>query len=471
MSIVSSNTLELRLAELIVQDTPKVSETETCQASRHVADLVGVALAGTKLPAFDRLVSLSADLPEQGRLSARIWGSNRRVSLREAGLINAFAGHIHDFDDDEVEYSLAHLTVTAATAAIVAADACPGVSGAEVMKAYLVASEAAMRLGEIINPDHYRRGWHSSATLGSFAACAAAGRILGLTPLQMRQALGMCASLASGIRANFGSDTKPLQVGHAVRNGIFAVEAAKAGLTAAAGALFGEAGFGSLFQKGRDLETIIDGFGEPYRLLGGSMVIKAYPCCTASHTAIYSMLTLKAEHRFSGSDIAKITCHIDPVVPGILIYDRPTNGTEAKFSMPYCLAVAAQVGKVGVAEFTLENGLDANIRSVMERTTMLTDATLPKGPSGASVSSRIEIELRDGRRFERFQEFAPGSAGAPLSDDALEKKFRECLSSESSNSVSALFHLLLGAGSIASFSDCIDRFVMQTRELADKVVI
>lgn len=463
MSVASSVALEFRFAELIIRDAPALSDAETRQAARHITDLVGVALAGTKVPAFDRLVALGADRPEQGRPSARIWGSNRRVSLREAGLINGFAGHFHDYDDDEVEYSLAHITVTAATAAIVAADAYPEVSGAEVIKTYLIASEAAMRLGEIINPDHYRRGWHASATLGTFAACAAAGRIIGLTPEQMHQALGLCASFASGIRANFGSDAKPLQVGLAVRNGIYAAEAAKAGLTSATGALFGETGYASRFQQGRDVQTIIHGFGKPYRFLEGSMVIKAFPCCTASHTAIYSILALRSEHGFNGNDVSKIICRVDPIVPKILIYDRPTNGNEAKFSMPYALAAAAHVGKVGIDQFTLEGSPSEPLLSLMERTTVLTDTTFAKGPSGASVASRIEIELKDGRCFRRLQEFAPGSAGAPLLDEALEKKFIDCLFPEPAWSASNLFRLLIDIGSYPSFSACIDQFIPHNR--------
>lgn len=462
--MASLEALELRLAKFIVCDAPAVSDAKVRQAARHVTDLVGVAIAGTQLPAFDRLVANVADQPGQDQLSARIWGSNRRVSLKGAGLINGFAGHIHDFDDDETGYAIAHVTVTAGTAAIVAADACPEVSGAEVVTTFLIASEAAMRIGEIVNPAHYRGGWHSSATLGSIAACAAAGRILGLAPEQMRHALGMCASFASGIRANFGSDTKPLQVGKAVHDGILAAELAKAGLTSAPGALFGEAGFAHMFQRGRDAEAIIEGFGKPYRTLGDTMVIKAYPCCTASHTAVYSMLTLKGVHGFKGSDVASVVCHIDAVANGLLIYDRPTNGSEAKFSMTYGLAVAAHLGKAGIAEFELEGSPGEDILSIMERTTVQVAEDLPNLASGASVASRLQVELKDGRRFERFQEFVPGSVGEPMSDGDLENKFIKCLHPAPSKSASDLFGLLMEPVAIRSFYACIDRFVLPSED-------
>ncbi|MBX5242054.1 MmgE/PrpD family protein [Rhizobium sp. NLR22b] len=456
--MASPAALELRLAEFVVRDAPAVSDTEVRLASRHVADLVGVAIAGTRLDAFHSVAEIVAGQPRQDELSARIWGTNKRIPLREAGLINGFSGHIHDFDDDETGYSIAHVTVTAATAAMVAADACSKVSGADVIKAYVIGSETAMRLGEIVNPGHSRSGWHTSATLGCFAACAAAGRILGLSAEQMRHGFGMCASFASGISANFGTDTKALQVGKAVREGIFAAELARAGRTSASGALFGEQGFASMFQRGRDVDFIIGGFGKPYRLFGNTMVIKTYPCCTASHTAIYSMLMLRADFGFNGSDIRSITCSIDAVAKGLLKYDRPSNAAEAKFSMHYSLAIAALRGSAGLAEFALEGPPDGELLSLMERITVEVVSALPILPSGASVASHLNIELTDGRKLSRFQEFVPGSMGEPVSDSDLEKKFIECLHPAPAKAASELFAKLMNSASISSFSNCIGSF-------------
>lgn len=456
MSIGTFSDLEERLAALIVHDAPAVSSAELKQAARHGADLVGVALAGVGLPESRRLRLLTAQAPARLAGAARIWGTRHWAPLREAGLLNAFAGHVHDFDDDEIEYSMAHVTVTAATAAIVCADSRPEISGLDVLTAYLVASEVAFRVGEIVNPDHYRRGWHASATLGTFAACAAAGRLLGLSPTQMRHALGISASLASGLRANFGSEAKPLQVGQSVRNGIFAAEAALAGTTSSVGALLGPSGYASLFQQGRDMGSIIADFGRPYRFLGGSMAIKAYPCCTATHTAIYSLLALRSEHCFTGSDIESITCRLDPAQPAILLYDRPVDGTQAKFSMQYCLSAAATFGVVGIREFELTAVNDPNVRDVMERVEVVPDPTIPKGLSGASNASHVQVALKSGSVFDRYQEFVPGSLRQPLSDEDLRAKFVECVVGSNPADASRVFHLLIQADSHPSFSELLD---------------
>ncbi|MFB0875911.1 MULTISPECIES: MmgE/PrpD family protein [unclassified Sphingobium] len=463
MSIGTFHELEERLASFVVRDAPAVSPEELQQAARHVADLIGVALAGAGLPDTRRLRVLTAEAPARMAGAARVWGTRHWAPLREAGLLNAYAGHVHDFDDDEIEYSMAHVTVTAATAAIVCADSRPGISGHEVLVAYLLGTEVAFRVGEIINPYHYRRGWHASATLGTFAACAAAGRLLGLSVAQMRHAFGICASLASGLRANFGSEAKPLQVGQSVRNGIFAAEAAMAGMTASAGSLFGPSGYASLFEQDRDMATIIAGFGRPYRFLGGSMAIKAYPCCTATHTAIYSMLALRSEHRFSSEEIASIVCHLDPAQPAILIYDRPVDGTQAKFSMQYCLSAAATFGAVGIKEFEEAAVNDPSVRDLMERVEIVPDPGVPKGPSGASNASTLQVALKNGAMFDRFQECVPGSLGQSLSDEDLHDKFVECVGDAKPADASRVFHLLIQAGSHPSFSGLLDHLPSNVR--------
>ncbi|MFB9948259.1 MmgE/PrpD family protein [Rhizobium puerariae] len=450
---------ERLFAGMACRAVPAASEAEMARAARHFADLVAVALAAATEPSVSALAALCPDAAGSVG-SARIWGAHRRVPLRDAGLVNGFAGHWHDFDDDETELAMAHVTVSAMTAAAAIGDSRQGIAGASVLQAYLTGTEVAMRIGSLVNPGHYRRGWHATATLGTFAACAAAGRLLGLNVEEMRHALGMAASFAAGIRSNFGSDTKPLQVGQAVSGGIFAAECAAAGLQSAPGSLFGPKGYVAL-QEGdlSRLESIVGGFGKPYGFSAGGMVIKAYPCCTASHSAISCVLDLAAAHRLASTDIERIVCHIDPAVSGILIYDRPETPVQAKFSLPFSLAVAAVRGRAGIGEFSDEALADPAIRDMMERVETVADADLPKGPSGISVSSRVALFLRDGRCVETFCEAVPGSAGNPLGDDALFAKFTACAAGFLGEAQAKhLFGLLLSSGSCHDFSDLVGAF-------------
>lgn len=452
--------LEHRLAAMICGDAPQASRGELERAARHFTDLVGVALAAAGEHPVMALADLLPDAGSNTR-SASIWGTVRRLTARDAGLINGFTGHFHDFDDDETELAMAHVTVSAMTAAAAIGDMKPGLSGEAVLRAYLAGTEAAMRIGALINPGHYQRGWHATATLGVFAACAAAGRLLGLGPERMRHALGMAASFSSGIRSNFGTDAKPLQVGEAVGNGIFAAECALAGLQSAPGSLFGPTGYVAL-QCG-DLErvhSVIEGFGAPYGFSAGGMVIKVYPCCTASHSAISSVLSLVSDAAMSPDEILGIRCHLDPAVRGILIHDRPETVAEAKFSLPFALSVAAVFGRAGLEEFTDAALADDRVLSLMQRVTQIDDIGLPKGPSGISVSARVFLDLTDGTVRESYCEAVPGSVGNPLDDQRLGDKFAACAGPMlGCDEAEALFATLLSTPDLSDFSTLAARFV------------
>jgi len=291
---------------------------------------------------------------------------------------------------------------------------------------------------------------------------------LGLNAETMRNALGIAASCASGIRSNFGSHAKPLQVGQAVANGIFAAQCAVAGLKSAAGSLLGPTGYVAL--QGGDLsrlEHVLGRFGKPYGFSRGGMMIKAYPCCTASHSSIWGVLELCAANKVVAADIERIVCNIDPGVFGILIYDRPRTPAEAKFSLTFALAAAAVYGQVGISEFDDATLASPAMQEMMDRVEAVHDADLPRGPSGISVASRVALVLRDGRRLEAFCKALPGSADNPLSDAALLAKFRACTGSLLSEAQAGhLFNLLLSSGSCPDFSELVDTLSPSARVAA-----
>ncbi|MDB5474102.1 MAG: hypothetical protein JWP99_1405, partial [Devosia sp.] len=251
---------------------------------RVLPDLIGVALAGSITGSARLVGALSSDLadPKQG---ARLWGQGRRVSTREAVLGNAFFAHVLDFDDDETELAMAHMSVTLVSAALTFIDALPTpVSGRQLFGALSAGYAVALALGEMTNPAMYRAGWHATATLGPFASAAACGCLLQLDAERMGTALCLAASLSSGVRGAFGGDGKPLQVGQAAASGLMAAQLAEAGLTAPAAALAGPRGFLGLHHAKtatsfRQLPLPPPGF-----------VVKAFPTCTAIHAAAAAVL-------------------------------------------------------------------------------------------------------------------------------------------------------------------------------------
>ena len=111
------------------------------------------------------------------------------------------------------------------------------VSGRQFLEAFLTGFEVECKIAEAIHPSHYKKGFHSSGTVGTFGAAAAAAKLLGLDADKTAHALAIAASTAAGIRVNFGTMTKPLHVGRASQNGVVAAELAARGFTGGKDAL------------------------------------------------------------------------------------------------------------------------------------------------------------------------------------------------------------------------------------------
>lgn len=326
-----------------------------------------------------------------------------------------------NFDDDETETAMAHMSVTLMTAALTSCDAIPGpISGARFFAACAAGYDVAMAIGELTNPEMYRAGWHATATLGAFASAAACGALMGLPPDRMAVALSLAASLASGVRGAFGGDGKPLQVAQAASSGLFAVQMAQSGFSAPEDALSGSRGF--LGVHGAVDRT----FGKPVGFPPPGFVVKAYPTCTATHAAVAAVLDALTDLSIDDR-IERIECGVDAFVPTILLQGVPSTPDQARFNMAYCLSRAAINGRLGPDAFKPDALTDPAVLDLMARVEVTVASDLPKGPSGISTGAHIRLHTRAGAIIARTRTTAPGSVSSPLSDDQLFAKFSACL--------------------------------------------
>lgn len=227
---------------------------------RCIIDGVGVALAGSTQAAgriVRDYVAGTAARPE-----ATVLGPVPiRTTAASAALINGTSGHALDWDDTQLATSadrifglLTHPTVPPLVAALAVGER-RGVSGDRFLEAFLTGFEVECKIAEAISPSHYKQGFHSSGTIGTFGAAVAAAKLLGLTPDRLAHMLAIAASSASGIRVNFGSMTKPLHVGRAAQNGVIAAELAAAGFTGGGAALDPPWGFFAAFSHGEGFDV------------------------------------------------------------------------------------------------------------------------------------------------------------------------------------------------------------------------
>ena len=389
-----------------------------------IIDTMGVAIAGSIEPAA-QIVRRTLGPLDPGTLGpCSVWGTSSRAAPPDAALANGTAAHALDYDD-MCFVSLAHPSAPLVPA-IVAAGELAGAPGTAVLDAYVAGFEIQARLGRLMNPRHYQRGWHCTSTLGALSAAAGAARLLGLDAAATAQALAIAASSASGLKENFGTMVKPLHAGLAARDGVLAAMLAKGGMTASASALDGAQGYLYAFDSERDdLLTAVADLGSRWEILDTGITVKLYPSCAGTHPTLDAVLDLIADERFTADAVERIDVDVDAIVPTILIYARPTTALEAKFSLPFCVAAAVVFGSVGIDTFDDARIRDPKVSALMSRVTMRVDEEIGKGKPSLT-EARVRVTLTDGRVLVREAHGARGYPEKPASPADLETKFLSC---------------------------------------------
>ena len=390
-------------------------------AGRAVLDTIGVMLAGASARSAQIVHRVVA---AEGGGPCRVLGTRSCASASNAALANGTAAHALDYDD-MCFVSLAHPSAPLVAAALAAGELA-GATGRALLDAYVVGFELEARLGPVMNPRHYQRGWHCTSTLGTIGAAAAAIRMLELDTAAAGHAVAIAASEACGLKENFGTMVKPLHAGLAARNGILAALLAKNGMTASDRAIEGPQGFlAAMDSEQPTLGKAAADLGVRREILDSGITVKLYPSCAGTHPTLDAILDLRQRERFTADDVERIDVGVDAIVPTVLIHDRPATGLEAKFSMPFCAAAAVVFGQVGIDTFEPAQFGDARVGALMPHVAMHVDPAL-SGAASALTQARVTITLHDGRTLRQTANGARGYPDQPASDEELEKKFRSC---------------------------------------------
>jgi 2-methylcitrate dehydratase PrpD len=409
--------LAQRAARLTFADIPAPGVE---RAKSYLTDAVGCILAG--VVSEDARIIRSVVEADGGKPVAGVFGTSLRASPAAAALANGIAGHALDYDDSSPPM-IGHPSVNLAATLFALGSTC-NATGRDVLTAYVAGLEIAAKLGRALNPHHYAAGWHVTATLGTLASAVAGAKLLGLDEHGIRMALGVAASSAGGVRKNFGSMVKPLHMGLAARNGALAAQLAKAGIETDPDALDGAAGFIDVFKGAAPMPDIPLDQDAPLEIVASGVGIKRYPCCGCAHSALDAMLALREEHRFDAARIASIHCTMNDLVPGILVHHRPSTPAQAKFSMEYCLAVAALDGDCGLNQFTDERVSRADVQGLLRRVTTSVDPSIIY--RNGVYPGTVTLRFRDNSELSRYADEAKGHPDLPLSLQDAKLKFMAC---------------------------------------------
>ncbi|GGE52405.1 hypothetical protein GCM10007276_31750 [Agaricicola taiwanensis] len=387
-------------------------------AKDAIADTIGCALLGADAE-ITRAV-LTVEEPAPG--PCLVLGHRRRVNRLEAALANGTAGHALDYDD--TSKSMAGHPSVIIVPGILALSEALDLSGARMLEAYIVGLEAATRIARGVNFHHYEKGWHPTATLGIFGATAAATRLLDLPPEKIGHALAIAASMASGIKANFGTPVKPLHAGLAARNGLFAALMAEKGIVGSPVAFEHGQGFLEVFNGPgtHDAARMMEGWGEPLDLLDPGMSIKKYPCVYSVHAAIDAAIALHGEGLGAAGDITgiKVRMYRRRLLPHVL--QRPDSALSAKFSLAYAMARALKDGAVRLDHFEESALRDEEVRRLVGLV-----ETEPHDDDSNDYGAEVTVTRADGTSLHKEVPLPLGMGPkAPLPPGMLRAKFTDC---------------------------------------------
>ena len=303
-------------------------------ARQCLLDWIGVALAGTSEPLVEMLVDEL--ICESSSPQATLVGRVKRAAAPDAALINGAAAHALDYDDTHLAM-MGHATVPVA-AAVLALGERRKASGAQVMSALVAGIEAECRVGLLVSPSHYGRGWHATGTLGTFGAAAACAALLGLDEDVWLQAFGIAGTQASGLKAVFGTMCKPLHAGKAAAGGMLAATLAARGFTSRPDILEAHQGFAATHADRLAGPEVLEAVAGRYLIL--DTLFKYHAACYLTHGAIDSALRLRDDNGLAPGDIGEVEVRVAREVLDVANISEPRTGLEGKFSLRAATAMA-----------------------------------------------------------------------------------------------------------------------------------
>ncbi len=428
-SAFSGRTTADKISEFIARTSMKsIPHPVRDEANLHLLDGLATMLGGTKEES-SRILRGHFISPMK-RSGATVLGAAGKFRAEHAALINGVQGHVLDYDDAQLATLASrptgqqtHPTTPVLAAALALAESRRR-SGAALLGSYIVGVEVACRLGDAVDPSHYLDGLHPTGTLGVFGAAAACAHLLKLEPKSIRNALGIAGTLAAGLRANRGTMAKGLNAGRAAENGLLAATLAAEGFTASQNIFDDPMGVFAAMCRNRVDRNLLQ-FGHPFFFDRPGVAIKLYPCAGVLHPALDLTLGLRRQYGIEAQHIERIRVTLDEKAALPLVYDKPNDALEAKFSIHFAVAVAIAEGAAGLNQFSAEPVRNPQIRSLIKRI-RLVRRPAAKQKSRRGIDTEIEITLKSGAKHRDRAAIARGHPSLPASCAEIEEKFRQC---------------------------------------------
>lgn len=410
-------------ATLRYDDLPEAAREA---AKKSLLDTLGVALAASGLePAVQAAARIVAETGGAPQSTLLAFGDKAPAMMAAFG--NGALVHGLDYDDQTPWGQHCGSTIIPAVFAL--AERQGGVSGKDMITAVAAGQDIFARL---LRYTGWKKDWNFSTAMGVFAGTAAAARIMGFDAARTANALGIATMQSSGVMemvAGRGSDLRGLYAGFSAKGAVLAALMAEQGVSGIDRTFEGPNGvFACYFGGDYDRAAILDGLGTEF--MGGATLYKRWPCVGTSHSHMKAAIDITRENGLTPEDIAEVKLHVGDyhLLMSVPLAERqaPATLADAKFSLPFLVAVAIVRGGMTVRDFTEAGLKDSAVLSLARRMSLVPDASLDwkrEMPPG-----RVEIITHDGRSWLREGQQVPGNADNPMGWDDVRAKFRECAS-------------------------------------------
>jgi 2-methylcitrate dehydratase PrpD len=393
------------------------------RAKALTLDFLGSAIRARRdAESTPSLLKMLETLSLDGAGEATVFGDARTWTPAVAALLNGALGHSLDFDDTHADSSL-HASAPVVPAAFAVGEMVAA-SGREVLTAIVAGYEVCCRLGNALDPtSHYARGFHPTATAGTYGAAAAAAKLFGLSQDQIVAAFGVSGSQAAGSLQFLvnGAWNKRYQVGAAAMNGVIAASLAQSDFVGAVESVEGKHGLLVGYSDNSHPHKATAGLGATYETM--KIGVKPYPSCRYTHAAIDALIAMRREHNLTPVQVKRVEIGLHRngiTLTGDAATKRhPRSVVGGQFSMFFTGAVALDQGRFGWDDY--ERLGDAAIDALADRFDVVQDDRLEIGRSHP-FGARVAIETEDGVH-ERLYPDPSGEPGSFPDRAAMQQKF------------------------------------------------
>lgn len=402
-----------------------ITKTIRERAKYVVLDGLGCGLFGAGLP-WSRIMTRTIAAFSYGGPSTA-WGSDLVLPPDHAALLNGSYVQGFELDDYHREGGL-HEGASVLPAALACADLAGPISGADFLTAVVVGFEVGPRVGQCVNAARIlERGWHGGAVVGTFAAAAAGGRILGLTPQQMAHAFGIAGTQSSGLMAaQFGSMVKRMHHGRSSQSGLYAVCLARDGYTGIE-RVFEEryGGFCTTFTGSSDefdLRKLTDGLGARFET--ERIAIKPYACNGSIHSSLDAIRAIRERRPFASSEVRGVTvCCTRATLEHVGWKYEPSSMTTAQMNLSFGIGAMLEYGDAFVEQYTEETIRSPRLLELTRKVAVVNEPAFDALGARHRHHIQLTIEFLDGSRETEEVVAALGSPARPLPNDRITAKY------------------------------------------------